>query len=44
MAAQPVTHIRLLAFTVPNNRIKTVRFAHSTVQELRTCTAFYAER
>jgi len=27
-----------------NNRIKTVRFAHSTAQGLRTCAAFYAGR
>jgi len=27
-----------------NKRIKVIRFAHSTVQALRTCTALYAQR
>lgn len=27
-----------------NQRIKVVRFAHSTAQELRTCAALYAHR
>jgi len=28
----------------PNKRIKVIRFAHSTAQELRTCAALYARR